>query len=421
MSHTSEKSTQAHKKQKITTMDTVLCFISGKSNYAISCLIDNELHIIIDRCKAVDSFERALTYYNPTLVLLSSKNEYEIEICELRQLVYELRPNMEFDSRNGSALLCQHCNLDAMELEQLVSFDQTFIKSCSAVLLSHALNIGRELKISSIVPSDIDACMLLNEDAFISLDIFERENKPNQQSKGNNLSLFGIMNKTKSHCGYKTLIQWFRCPSTDKSIILNRQSAIEELLKAANDRLTDKLINLLCFKSPERIMMDISPGSGEFEWKSLLLFGESVFKIHQILQEISLGDPDNCLLLLDKELDLKSINDVCNAIRQAIDFERSALENRVCVKLGLDEELDNLRGKYDTISNELTKASEEILTRYVLSSMFPLAESLNVVYFPQIGFLTSLTFQNNEFPDNMDNAHWEIQFTSENAVYFKNE
>eukprot|EP00835_Amoeboradix_gromovi_P001398 NODE_63_length_25098_cov_0.440498.p2 type:complete len:759 gc:universal NODE_63_length_25098_cov_0.440498:21490-23766(+) len=411
-----------HKKKKV---ERILCYNSDKKNYSICCLIGNDLHLIIDRCKTDDSFERALTYYMPSMVLLSSRHEFEIEICELRQLEYELKPNMDFNSDNGLRSLDQRCKKTREEIEFMVSFEQYLVLTCCSVLFSYTDSQGSTIDIDELIESEIDNLMLLNEDALLSLDIFYEEHHPNQnmQKSKESLSLFGIFNHTKSSYGCKTLNQWFRCPSTDKAIIMHRQAAVEELLLAKHQKVFDKLRKALSIKSPQKVMKEIAPGSSHHEWKALLGFCESVFKIHQFIQEMTFGNPNSCLLLLNKELDVKSLKDVSLTIIQVVDFEKSSTENRVCVKTGLDPQLDEIRNRYDTISSELTRASEELLTRYVLSSMFPFAETLNVVYFPQLGFLTCLTFSNNVFPDAeiLDQSPWNLQFESQNGIYFKNE
>eukprot|EP00834_Sanchytrium_tribonematis_P006356 NODE_461_length_7178_cov_0.667185.p1 type:complete len:474 gc:universal NODE_461_length_7178_cov_0.667185:2712-1291(-) len=138
---------------------------------------------------------------------------------------------------------------------------------------------------------------------------------------------------------------------------------------------------------------------------------------------MSVGNPECSLLLLNQEFDLQSLREICATIKQVVDFDKSELEGRISLKLGLDDELDYLRKKYDFISSDLTNASEKILSTVSLSEMYPTAETLNVIYLPQVGFLTCLSFENDVAPDEeiLEKAEWEFQFKSEHKLYFKNE
>ena len=401
-------------------VEKILCYTSEKDKYAIACLIENDLHFIVDRTRANDSFERALTYYTPTMTLVTSRNSIEMDICDTRQQTYEIRPAMEFEINSGKDLLRKYCNQQLQEQELIFTYDQVLILQCFSGLFQYLASQGIPIEVDELLPSDIDTIMLLNRDAFHSLDVFELEQHPNPSISHSkeSFTLFGLFNRTCSSEGYKTLYQWFNSPSSDKSIILNRQSVIEQFLLIKNQSLLDKLIKNLHLKSPLHVMDNITPTSSELEWKSLLLFCESCFKINQIIFEMN----SDKLHSLVSSFDLNSLKDIRDTILKVINFESSKLENRTCVASGLDEELDQIRHQYDTISSELTRASEELLTRYVLKSMFPTADVLNVVYFPQLGFLTCLTFHpTTPTLSELQNTTWDYQFSSENGIYFKND
>jgi DNA mismatch repair protein MSH5 len=69
-----------------------------------------------------------------------------------------------------------------------------------------------------------------------------------------------------------------------------------------------------------------------------------------------------------------------------VDFEQSAAESRTVILPGVDEELDQMKrtfaGLDDLLSQVARKLSENIPS--------DLQQSLNVLYFPQIGFLTTV-------------------------------
>jgi DNA mismatch repair protein MSH5 len=69
-----------------------------------------------------------------------------------------------------------------------------------------------------------------------------------------------------------------------------------------------------------------------------------------------------------------------------VDFEQSAAESRTVILPGVDEELDQMKrtfaGLDDLLSQVARKLSENIPS--------DLQQALNVLYFPQIGFLTTV-------------------------------
>ena len=64
-----------------------------------------------------------------------------------------------------------------------------------------------------------------------------------------------------------------------------------------------------------------------------------------------------------------------------IDFEESKLQNHICVKYQVDEVLDDKRRTYEGLPSLLTKIANNLSRD--LSQDF--AESISIVYFPQVG------------------------------------
>eukprot|EP00834_Sanchytrium_tribonematis_P006357 NODE_461_length_7178_cov_0.667185.p2 type:complete len:294 gc:universal NODE_461_length_7178_cov_0.667185:3616-2735(-) len=282
-SQVSQNAAQAKLSDQQPKIHKIMSFFTDQKNYAMCCLVENEFHIVADRCVADDSFDRVVTYYEPANILLNSKSNKEMEICEMRQIPFELRPSMEFNAEHGKRQIAKHFNKSEIEIDQIISDGQYLIYCCFNVVLGYLTSLGHDAEISEIIFSDVDDVMLLNEDAYLSLDIFEIESHPNQSMKSSKegLTLFGIMNFTKSKIGYRTLRQWFSMPSTDIGIIENRQKAIQEMLLPRNESLSKRLLRLLAFKSPRKVMDDITPSSSHYEWKCLL----NVSQINIVLRE----------------------------------------------------------------------------------------------------------------------------------------
>jgi DNA mismatch repair protein MSH5 len=92
--------------------------------------------------------------------------------------------------------------------------------------------------------------------------------------------------------------------------------------------------------------------------------------------------------------------------------EKSAEESRTVILPGIDEELDQLKrtldGLDDLLNQVATKLSEKMPSN--------LRASLNVIYFPQIGFLVTVPIDPGTdaavYSGSFDNI-WEQMFTTE--------
>lgn len=74
-----------------------------------------------------------------------------------------------------------------------------------------------------------------------------------------------------------------------------------------------------------------------------------------------------------------------SAINETIDWETSENERRTCVRPHVDEELDRQKQVYHGLDNLLSKVALEVKTTIPIGW----ADSLNVLYFPQLGALSS--------------------------------
>ena len=94
--------------------------------------------------------------------------------------------------------------------------------------------------------------------------------------------------------------------------------------------------------------------------------------------------------------------------------------HRTVVNVGIDDELDEMKRRYDGIEDLLNKTSQEIAagipTQYSLD--------LNVIFFPQIGFLISMPFDQISGRAEYEGGEsveekWERIFSTAARVYYK--
>lgn len=107
-------------------------------------------------------------------------------------------------------------------------------------------------------------------------------------------------------------------------------------------------------------------------------------------------------------------------IKDKIDFAASSEMHRTVIKSGVDNELDTMKRTYDGLDDLLNRISEDIAA--TIPSVYSL--KLNVIFFPQIGFLISV--QLNPDTDRGDyeggereDQRWTRIFSTEEWVYYK--
>jgi len=102
-------------------------------------------------------------------------------------------------------------------------------------------------------------------------------------------------------------------------------------------------------------------------------------------------------------------------ISDTIDLNKSAEESRTVILTGVDEELDQMKRTLDGLESLLNEVAVK------LSENMPsnLRATLNVIYFPQIGFLVTVPIDpatGTEVYDGSFENRWERMFTTEYSV-----
>lgn len=230
----------------------------------------------------------------------------------------------------------------------------------------------------------------MNADTICSLQIFEDESHPNfhmQGPKGRSkegLSLFGILNGTRSPLGHTMLKQWFLRPSLSTTLIAERHSTLAAFLRPDNLHLLAVLGKCLRkIKNIPKILAALRRGqaSGGSGWMALAQFTFSALKIRGCVQDMSgVRSLDIFRKLTDTAADVQ-LQAVGQMIHDTIDFSESALQRRVVVQRHIDDELDAMKRMYDGMDSMLSEVARKVVAD------IPVATDLNVIYFPQLGYL----------------------------------
>ncbi|EIN12874.1 hypothetical protein PUNSTDRAFT_111245 [Punctularia strigosozonata HHB-11173 SS5] len=277
------------------------------------------------------------------------------------------------------------------------------------------------LDVRAIKSVSLEQVMQINSDALSSLQIFENESHASIHSDKTKegLSLFGILNNTRMSLGRALLRQWLLRPSLSFEVIQARHDAVECFSRPENLTTAGSMhAHLKGIKNLPRFMANLRAGrAGVIEWQGLVKFAFHAVMLHDVIQELNQARQVLIIQKLHEVLDVAAFRVIGETINNTIDWEESDEAKRVCIRPQVDEELDNLKHIYHGIDSVLSNVAEQIC-----ASIPPdYVPSLNVVYFPQLGFLICLPMLE-EWKSGQDIQvldGWSFQFSSESHVYFK--
>ncbi|KAI7824065.1 muts domain V-domain-containing protein [Gamsiella multidivaricata] len=255
---------------------------------------------------------------------------------------------------------------------------------------------GRTPMVLAVESFAIDSFMLITANSLSSLQIFEDESHPSMHSsvhgRKEGLSLFSILSQTKTSQGRYLLKQWLLRPSLDLSIIQTRHQSVECFTRTENQPTVAQFSKALShIKNIPKILQAMPRKATIAEWQALL-------QMHQ-------------------QFVVKDLMAIGTFIEDVLDFDESVIEGRCTVKHNVDEELDRMRQTYRGLDSFLSEIAKEI--SLTIPSDF--TSTINVIYFPQLGYLITVPMNPNWKTD--QDFHLEglsYQFSTESTVYYKN-
>ncbi|GAA5854993.1 hypothetical protein JCM9279_005715 [Rhodotorula babjevae] len=289
------------------------------------------------------------------------------------------------------------------------------------------LNDGIQVKGLELIK--LDKIMLVNSDALTSLQIFQDEAHAATGSSATKegLSLFAhlppfvarIVNIARTPLGKILMRRWFIRPSLELDIIEARHDAVECFVRDENQPAVDAIeSNFKHIKNVRRVLKAIAGGDGSLsDWQATWMF---VFGSIQIRDAVLSLEHRKSVEVVDKLLDSfdsLAFKDLGEIINNVIDWQESQLtQGKVCVRPGIDAELDKLRRRFAGLESFLSSVAKDVA--YDLPR--ELAKDLSLVYFPQLGYLITIAYE----PDVTDADKygafgWDFQFVTEQQAYFK--
>ncbi|KAK9469138.1 muts domain V-domain-containing protein [Lipomyces arxii] len=417
--------------------------------------------------------ENLIYQIKPTIVLLSARIDESVEqVVESRNGGFrvDMRPTAEFSVRSAinrltainTARLSDQISVDfiipdddndgmqdlnagiginygsksqvaLLDLSCRINLDEEVSVGCAGAVVSYAQKImvvqtglysnEQTLRVNSIERFGVNDVMFINSDTINALRIFDDESHPNFHTYGSDnirkegLSLFGIINSTVTPFGNHLLKSWFMRPSCSMQVISNRHDAISLFITQDNLHIAETLKYCLKpIKNIPHIVSHLGMGKATLaEWKSVLNFSFQCLKIRSTLADFTEIPDIELIHEIMQTFDSSLLREVCEMIGNTIDFDISQVENRIVVQTSVDPDLDNLKSKYDSIEDVLSK----VATRMSVDLPDFLAEALNILYYPQLGYLVVISLDPESGEPKYVDDSWKYQFKSESRAYFK--
>ncbi|CAK9786983.1 unnamed protein product [Cutaneotrichosporon oleaginosum] len=263
--------------------------------------------------------------------------------------------------------------------------------SAAGALISHVQHLLAKTQddeidfgLDTIESIDIEQYMLINQDALTSLAVFDIESHASMYSKDRKQ---GMSLNGKLRHRLKLFHTWLLRPLVNIDSINERLDAVEALARGDNVALRKELrkqlggfMNMLLFCTR------IKTGKGKWkDWQQLVLISR---------------------YLTDE------VQTFLSDVVAIIDWYMSRDENRICVRSGIDDQIDKHREDYAGLEPLLNQMSV-IMGRHTPPGM---CEDVKVIYLPQMGCLLAAS---NIHRRELIPPDWEQQFEAKGLTYFK--
>lgn len=331
----------------------ISCIYSEKKNVAM-CFCDistGELYVTSFSGKdCVEKIKSQLSGYNPREILLGGD---VVEFTELSSFIKDkLSTSVEMLSDDDFAYLtCDGVVKAQFKDDYNTVKDNTIIISALGALISYLKNTQKNGL------ERINHINLFSENQFMKLDFNTKRNLELTQTmlaKEKKGSLLWVLDKTKTSMGKRLLRSWIEKPLLNVTKIINRQSAVEELVNDTVLRL-DLTASLIGIFDIERLMTNIVYGSAK--GRELRSLASAVEKLPQI-KELLKDTKSSMLKRIYNDLD--TLEDIYKLIDDAIVEEPPfTVKEGGIIKRGYDEELDRVSEDMNNSTGILSKLEEE--------------------------------------------------------------
>ncbi|KAG8819348.1 MutS protein msh5 [Serendipita sp. 399] len=248
--------------------------------------------------------------------------------------------------------------------------------------------------------------MQINKDALISLQVFLSEKHASIYSDAmkdkEGLSIYGILNQTRTPMGSALLRQWLLRPSTFLDIIQQRHEAISCFIEAENLALSEILHKHIGgLRGAPVALKRLRNGRATLQnWKSMVQFWVSAALIRTDLLELHEASRIFASEQLLNDIENSTFIEVAENINAIIDWDESVNLGRITIKPLVDEQLDTWKETLAGLDSLLvcfplfvymkadifqSRVAEKVAEDVPLEQA-ALYKELSVIYFPQLGW-----------------------------------
>ncbi|KAF9983142.1 MutS protein msh5 [Mortierella antarctica] len=346
-----------------------------------------KLYVMQDmaECNSLEIIELLKVQVRPTLILSSSRLD-DVVMDALRFSETGEETKVEVLSGNDFSYSTAKSKLISVSIHMAYTGGNS--TSSRSLDMTSAQRHSSEMHETS----QRDAQILLSNliDIQSTESIFEDETHPSMHTRirgrKEGLSLFGVLDQTKTPQGRYLLKQWLLKPSIDPAVLHARHQTVECFTRTENQTTIGQLIDSLShIKNIPRVLQALPRKATIAEWQAILQFVYYCLKIYHVSREIFVGEAPIISHIL-QFFTVKSLMDIGANINDVVDFDDSIVEGRCVVKHNVDEELDRMRQTYHGLDSFLSEIAKEI--SMTIPSDF--ASVINVIYFPQLGYLITV-------------------------------
>ncbi len=336
----------------------------SRNNY-ISCIYCENKNVAMCFCdistgelyatdfKGKDCLERIksqLTSYNPREILIGGDvvkfKELPAFIKDKLSTTVEMLPDENF-----SSLTCGDIVKNQFKEDYEIVKEKPLIISALGALISYLLDTQKNGL------ERINHINLFSENQFMKLDFNTQRNLELTQTmltKEKKGSLLWVLDKTKTSMGKRLLRSWIEKPLLNVTKIINRQSAVEEIVNDTVLRL-DLTAAMVGIFDIERLMTNIVYGSAK--GRELRSLAGAIEKLPQI-KELLKDSKSSLLKQLYNNID--TLEDIYKLIDDAIVEEPPfSVKEGGIIKRGYNSELDEVSEDMNNSTGILSKLEEE--------------------------------------------------------------
>ncbi|KAL7005550.1 hypothetical protein EMMF5_004955 [Cystobasidiomycetes sp. EMM_F5] len=305
-------------------------------------------------------------------------------------------------------------NRDAYSFMQLRNRNRSLAKTAEQRVISN-LKLGGSVLQNMNKSLETVACLLNYVSRRRNLQADEDEDEGDFH-----ISSIELIALTKTPLGRALMRRWMTQPSLEISVLDNRFDAVECFTRVDNQHISSSIVHALNIKNVPRVLKLLRTGlASHREWLALSDFLTAAIKIRESVSNLSGGKDVEILRTYFESFEVNAFSELRDDIEDKIDWPESRDQHRVCIREGVDGKLDDNRRIYQGLPNMLSRIAEHI----TLSLEPGFCTSLNVVYFPQLGYLCAipLTDRANDDPAAPQTPPgWTQQFETEVSIYYKN-